>query len=164
ERRHIFKNHDGSTVISLGSTALGLQETEHKRRENFFPHISLAIKAVLSVFDEVMPRRLGLRYINEIDRDAISKELGREVPLEQIINPSLHKPLAELADMQGTHFASEIRSAVDDLGMLTLRYGVTPSGEKSTYRIDLDRYLEGEMRIDAILDLLQRFGNDIYDV
>lgn len=72
-----FLTADSSAAVSLGSAALSLENRRHQHHGAFIADFKVGLDALQSVFSPVSPTRLGLRYINAIDRDRISSDLGR---------------------------------------------------------------------------------------
>lgn len=172
ERQFRFKMADSNNRMNLATSSISVEARTYVDRDRFLSDVELAHKALVEVYNPVMPVRLGLRYINLIDRDVISRGLGRAVEWTTVIaEPFLRMP-AGLADLSDTAFGSEVSSSMD-LGAMTLRYGLQPPvspggaprpGKPLKFRCDTDRYLTGAFRVEEALDKLRVFSSDCYSV
>lgn len=158
-----FRTLDDSTTVILADAALALENRTHVSRDPFFKDVRLAVKALMKVCDPVNPVRLGIRYINQVDRTQISQDLGKDVTWEELIDPEfLHVP-HRLADLSDTLFANEVRSSLAD-GGLTLRYGLVSAEEKGVFKLDIDRYYTGSFDPAKTVTRLKGMVDDIFTV
>ncbi|OGQ78054.1 MAG: hypothetical protein A2289_21195 [Deltaproteobacteria bacterium RIFOXYA12_FULL_58_15] len=160
-----FRKQDGSAMVNLGPAAIALENRDHKSHKDFLADMKVATDALLEVFSPIAPTRLGLRYVNSINREAIAADLKRPVEWSHLLDSKFISVPTELADLEDTLFSSEVRSPAER-GMLTLRLGLLRHGdeEKAQYRLDLDRYVEGGFEMVEIFDLFELFTKDIYSL
>jgi len=164
-REFRFDKLDAPSTISLGDSALALETRSHTSHRSFLDDMALAVQALVDVFSPVVPTRLGLRYINAVDRSLVAQALGREVSWPELIVPGFLTMPESIADLQGTYFAHELNSRMQS-GEMTLRYGLMrKSNEKGEhFRIDIDRYVEGPFDAGDAIAKLGSFADDIFKV
>jgi uncharacterized protein (TIGR04255 family) len=161
ETQHQFTAADAT--LALAPTTMTLDFRKHQSRDRIFTDVAAALSALREVYDPVHPVRLGLRYVNQIDRLKIGSDLGREVTWNELIHPEFFSAPVRLVDMEGTLFYSEVTSPLRR-GSLTLRFGLTPHQSSKIFMLDLDRAVGEPIRLDEIHDLLAEFANDIFAV
>lgn len=160
-----FLTADSSATVSLGSAALSLENRRHQHHGAFIQDFKIGLDALQSVFSPVSPTRLGLRYINVIDRERISKDLGRDLAWTELIQASFLNIPHGLASLEGTQFSSEISSAIGN-GEMTVRHGLLrdPGSDRVHFRLDVDRYTQETFEPDATLEMLESFASNIYSI
>jgi len=163
EKQFHFKKPDEKTSITLGVSKLILESRHHESHENILNDFNLALSALLEVYGKIKNTRLGMRYINLIERERIQNDLNREVEWRDLIHSSYLEMPASVATLEGTKFYSEINSPIEG-GALTLRYGLlnTSEDKKLRFVFDLDRYLDEEFPLQSIMEKLRSFADDIY--
>jgi uncharacterized protein (TIGR04255 family) len=160
-----FREENGAATLTLTSGGLTLECLRHEHRRVFLDGMKVGSDALEATYAPISPTRLGLRYINVIDRAQVSKDLGREVLWDALIAPAFRAVPSGLAEFDGAAFACEVSSTMPT-GAMTLRYGLLreqPGGELS-FRLDIDRYVEGSVVASAISKTLEGFSNDIFSV
>jgi uncharacterized protein (TIGR04255 family) len=162
EIQHQFTADDEAT-LTLTHTAITLEFRKHHSRERVFADVAAAINALRDAYDPVHPIRLGLRYVNHIDRAAIGADLGRTVAWNDLIADEFFSPPVRLVDMQGTLFHTEVSSPMAR-GSLTLRFGLVPHQSATHFRLDSDRSVVAPFQLEEIQDLLSEFADDIFAV
>jgi uncharacterized protein (TIGR04255 family) len=164
EDQFLFARADGSASLMLGPGSLTLENRSHLHHKELLDDFVPALKALEQVFRPVAPLRLGLRYINVIDRQRVSRELDREVGWGGLVAGQFRTPVGTLADEAGTTFLVETSSPVDP-GAMTVRYGMLrePDGEVR-FRLDVDRYLDTGVTLDDVPAFIAAFALDIYSV
>lgn len=165
EQQFLFKKVNGASTLTLTTNALSLDERDHTSRDVFLGDIGLAIDALKETHSAVTPKRLGVRYINIIDVNQISADLGEAVDWSTVITePFLQMP-SGVASLEQTLFYSEIRSPTQSNGEITLRYGLlSESGNPPKFRFDIDRYHVARFELANIPALLDEFVKDIYSL
>lgn len=163
ETSHLFGSGDNQTTVSLGREAISITESNHHSRERLIETVELALKALAGAGIDVLPTRLGLRYVNLIDREAIGKDLGRAVEWRDLVNDRfLQLPFVDLDAT--TTFYSEVTSEKDP-GVMTLRYGLlSDDGSQPTFRLDADRYEQGTASVTSVVSRIREFAADIFAV
>jgi uncharacterized protein (TIGR04255 family) len=158
--RFVFKTPSENEIVALGNSALLFECKHFDRREAFVSDAMLAVNALTREFSPIQPTRIGLRYVNQLDLQTISKDLGREVLVGDVVAPFLVVPFDELVSQDDTLLGCEVRSSIDG-GMLTFRYGQSPP---HVWRLDFDRYAEKDVSLDNLDVTLTKFSDDIYSV
>jgi len=165
EAKFQFGKVRGESRVLVSTDSLSLETRAHQDRDVFFGDLKCALDALLQVYKPVAPVRVGLRYINSIDKDRIERDLGRPVGWERLIAGPYITPPGGKADLDDTLFVAEITSSMP-VGMMTLKYGRVleqPSG-KLRFRFDVDRFLGDPIQTDRLLDQLGGFASDIHSL
>lgn len=163
-RDHAFYSRTRPATIVLGDQSCSLEYRDHRDRNELLDDAELVFGALQDVFGGISAVRLGLRYVNRIDRDAIARDLGRTLGWQDLIAEqflSLPGGTGELAEVR---FATEITRAVASGGAMTARYGLLPIPDQSVpiFRLDVDRYTEQNVSVPRVPTMLGEFSNDIY--
>ena len=164
ERFYEFSTVDGSAALKLSQGALAFEVKRHQHKEELCSRFGVACSALASAFSNISPTRLGLRYINVLDRQQIESELGRQVSWGELISDGFLPIPNDLLDLNETLFGSEISSALEP-GTLTLRYGLlreAPSEMQPKFRFDVDRYMEAPLDFTRVGEQVAMFAEDIY--
>ena len=165
ERLFNFVTQDESSTLTLSSSSLALESRLHESRDHFIGDANLAIDALTKTCGSVVPTRLGLRYVDLIDKEQIEKDLGRSTTWRDLISERFLAIPTGLADLDGTLFACEVGSSMPSGGAQTVRYGLVEDGDKRTkYRLDVDRFVDGAVDPTKLVDLLKSFADDIFAV
>ena len=149
-----FKTEDRLTTLSLASDSLSLATTQYRRWENFSTLLMPAIDALIDIYRPSFFQRVGLRYVNMIDRERLglakkswSKLLRREVVGELY--------LAEM-EKSAVEFARNIRLNGHDGFALFFQHGLArrrvlnAPPQPASYRLDFDFYREGKTEADHV--------------
>ena len=165
EQQFLFRNPDGSATLTLGQEAIALEDRRHESRNAFLESMGAALKALIETVRVVAPTRLGLRYVNVVDRERVSRDLGRPVTWEDLLDASLLAPVGDRASLDGTRYYVETSSPMGE-GDMTVRHGllVDPGATDPLFRLDIDRYLADAVEPDQVVGLLERFSDDIFHV
>jgi len=162
-----FLKDDSSAIVSLSAASLSLENRRHQDHQAFIEDFRIGLDALQAVFSPVSPTRLGLRYVNAIDRDQISSGLGRKLAWTDLIQRDFLEIPNDLASLEGKRFrfANEISSEIGN-GDMTVRYGllVEPGSNRLHFRLDVDRYTQEAFEPDATLGMLETFASDIYSI
>lgn len=164
-RQHRFLAKGEHCVVVLGDTSVSLEYRLHRERDVLLRDVALVCEALAAAYRSVTPARLGLRYVNAIDLDRIREGLGRSVEWEDVITPEFLRLPTGLSDREASRFASEITSSIEP-GQMTVRLALLPRAGASAlhYRLDVDRFVEEDLRFDDVPQRLARFVEDIYRV
>lgn len=165
ERLLNFVKGDESCTLTLSTSSLALESRRHERREHFINDAKVGIDALVKTCGPVVPTRLGLRYVDLIDKEAIERDLGRATTWPALISNTFLAVPTGLADLDGTLFACEVASSMPNGGGQTVRYGLVEDGDKKVkYRLDVDRYVDGAVEPSKLVELLGAFADDIFAV
>jgi uncharacterized protein (TIGR04255 family) len=144
-----FLSPDRSLKLTLASDYIAATTEKYIKWEDFRPHIEVALKAVMDTYSPPVYTRLGLRYVNAIDKHKIG--LG-QVPWRELIHPPLLGILA--SDEIKFENIAELRSATAialDRGMVTMRctLGLNTETNQKAYLIDNDFFTDEQLPSDA---------------
>jgi uncharacterized protein (TIGR04255 family) len=167
ETAHRFKVAGEPTVASLVTSALSVEYGAHKDRDVLFNDVDIVVGALSALFSPVFPVRLGLRYVNIIQRERISHELGRNVTWSDLLTQNFAAVPGGVATLDdATNFAVELSSPCAR-GKMTVRYGLLTDGvakEAQQFRLDTDRYIEDSFDVGEVRRMLAGFSDDIFQV
>jgi uncharacterized protein (TIGR04255 family) len=165
ERMFNLTKGDESATLTLSTSSLALESRLHEHRNIFIADAKVGIDALVETFGPIVPTRLGLRYVDIIDREQIEKALGRPTSWDALLSERFLSIPTGLADLSDTLFACEVASSVPSGGRQTVRYGLVEDADKRVkYRLDVDRYIEERVEPGALVPLLGAFADDIYAV
>lgn len=158
-----FAKANAASVLTLSTSSLSLESRHHERREQLLEDVKIGVDALLNVFGSVSPTRLGLRYVDVIDRELIAKDLGRPTSWERLVSGRFASVPGGVADLEGTLFACEVTSPAIDGGAQTARYGLIKDIDgHAKFRLDVDRYQEDSFDLDTTVPRLNAFADDIF--
>lgn len=140
-RSYQFFNEARTSWIELASGSVTCITKQYSRWEQFIVFVETALDAFVKIYKPAFYTRIGLRYVDLIDKGAI----GLENSLWQDL---LSKPiLGEL----GEHFIESNVEAIqkslrvrnsDGTGGFLLQHGLVDGSKKSAYYIDFDFYID----------------------
>jgi uncharacterized protein (TIGR04255 family) len=167
ESAHRFHAVSEPVVVSLSNSSISLEYGAHKDRKVLLGDVSTVLEALVGVYAPISPVRLGLRYVNVVDRERISAELGgQSLSWDTLLqSPFASVPGGLAALDEATNFGAEVTSPCTR-GNMTVRYALLREALTKTqqFRLDTDRYIEGGFVVAEVLDLLDRFSSDIFQV
>jgi uncharacterized protein (TIGR04255 family) len=165
ERIFNFAKADDSSTLSVSTSTLVVECRRHERREQFIADAKVGLDALVKVCAPVVPIRLGLRYVDVIDKKAIEEDLGRATSWPALISDRFLTVPTGLADLEGTLFASEVASTMPGGGGQTVRCGLVQDADRRPkFRLDVDRYLDQPGDPSRCVGLLGSFADDIFAV
>lgn len=145
EVEHHFSDEAEKNTLVLGQSVLRITCKAHHSREQLIARFRAALEALRSVFGHVEAQRLGIRYVNIIDKARISQDLNESLAWEDLISQEFLQRPHEIADLSSTNFMMELRSNLHGKpGSLGLRYGLVQNQTEvpDHFRFDIDRYIE----------------------
>ena len=157
---HHFSIESRERNISLTQEFITVSETHYVQWEDFVEEVRLAERVLRETYTPSFYNRVGLRYINVLDRD----ELGLiDTPWSELLNSSF---IGMLGD---TDLADEVKeSQVESLitlpdvvqGRVFLKHGLEPNqqGDNQVYVIDADFHTDRRSEPDGIFKTLERFN------
>ncbi|MBD2860219.1 TIGR04255 family protein [Spongiibacter sp. KMU-158] len=171
EIEHRFIDVAQKNSIILSPRSIRLSSADHQCRKDLIEGFSFAFNALQNVFGEVNGTRLGVRYVNLIDKERIYRDLGGGLAdWGELINSDFLKMPNNIATIEDTDFTMTMKSTLPEKdGMLTLRYGfgkASPDAEHRVFRFDIDRYCEVKNlnNQEFIGSCLGNFTQDIYSL
>lgn len=155
-----FESIDGIWIINLTKDFIALRTTRYERWEVFRKKLLFAINGFLDIYKPNYCTRMGLRYIDMINRKSIGLD-GCE--WHELLNPALIGGLAD-SDIFGNvrGFESKQEIALDDdksfvriISALinTIKY------DDLSFLIDSDIFCERTLDFDAAIDRLDYFNS-----
>ncbi len=157
---HKFLTDDSSRYIALRPESLVVDETSYTQWEEFREQIRLAMSALEETYHPSFYSRVGLRYIDLIDK----AEIGlADVPWESLVSPSV---IGMLGAKEVSGRVRGIRSVVlislDDVvpgGAMRVQHGLVKSEDgRVAYRIDADFFTEERSATEDVFGALDRFN------
>ncbi len=157
----IFSFLRDKTKLSLSTGSLTLETRGHHDREELIRDFSVGLEALNQTYSPVHALRLGLRYINLVDKKQL--DLDDSVSWNSLINEPFVREPTGIGGADAL-FNIEVTSPADSKGNLTLRYGLLPepASKRTVFRLDLDRYIERDFTVSEIPKLLLSFSDDIF--
>jgi uncharacterized protein (TIGR04255 family) len=142
---YVFRSEDKTAEIHLSPDALSLTSRSYSRWEEFKKLFVLSLKALVDVYDPSFFSRIGLRYVNSINRETIG--LG-DRNWSGLLIPEL---LGELSISKFEVNVEEARRLLrvrskEPNGSFLLQHGLNklPDSQHSLYVIDFDFYNDGK--------------------
>lgn len=153
----IFSDDDQRT-LSLTNAHMTLESPQYRHHEEFIQKFSLGLSALTSLFEPIKSTRLGLRYVNIIDKARIERDLGHEVAWADIVDQKFLELPGGLVDSNEATFFNEIVSPVEGEGKMFLRYGLR--NVEGQFVFDMDRFVEGDgFEVAGASEMLERFSD-----
>ncbi|MBI1826974.1 MAG: TIGR04255 family protein [Planctomycetes bacterium] len=157
--RYVFQSNDRLWSIALTREFIALSTSSYRRWEEFRERIEFVRRQFGEVYHPSFFSRVGLRYVNLIQRSSIGIE-GRS--WSELLNPRI---AGELGDQTISdyieHVAREVRVRLEEQGhSAMIRHGIVfaePTNEEC-YIIDSDFYAETETETGIAIDYLNRFN------
>lgn len=153
-----FRNPDQGEAVSVAPDFFALSTTEYTEWPKFAESLEYVTQAVLDTYQIQHATRIGLRYINTFDLDDSLDEMLK------IFQPELTAMLRADVMVDPSVLRYEMRTKVNDDGMLTFRFGLSQEAASSEphLTLDFDRYIAGRVQLDNLLERCTRYHEDIY--
>lgn len=158
---HKFLTEDSARAISLAPEFLAVTETGYNRWEQFRSEIELAKSALEDEYNPAFYSRIGLRYVDIIDREALG--LG-DTSWDALIKPSVigmlgagevGKNVREISSM----VLVELGEARVQGGQVRVRHGlVRLENAHDVYRVDVDLFTGERSTLGDVLGFLDVFN------
>lgn len=165
EKLFNFAKPDEAAVLTLSTASLSLEARRHERREHFISDAKLGLDSLAAVYGSIVINRLGLRYVNVVDRQRVEQDLQRPTSWDALLTNRFTSVPTGLADSKDTLFACEVASPMLSGGAQTVRYGLMRDVDTQVkFRLDVDRYVEGVIDPGKVVEHLHHFTDDIFAV
>ena len=159
ETSHRFWSEDHTRSITISSDFIALSDTNYQGWSAFIKEVRQAQQALQEIYCPNSYKRVGLRYVNVVNR----REFGVEgKPWRELLNLELLGIAgSEVADdLQQTQSESTIRLQGIDEAYVTLRHGlVLENNETSVFLIDSDFYTTAQCK-EADLEQILNFFHE----
>ena len=157
-----FATEDGKSTIELSSSSIGFSEGNYTRWEAFRETIDLSLRALIEIYRPAYFTRIGLRYINLVNREKIGLEDAHWASLlSKDISSELSIPFFE---RNIDEFQKLIRiNNPNGQGGFLLQHGIVKdqNATSKVYSIDFDFYHDKRTEVNlalAIADELHRLS------
>lgn len=154
---YLFATEVGELQLTLNIESLSLTCNKYIRWEDFKGVLDLSLRALAKHYKPSFYNRLGLRYLNVIDRKILKRE---ELKWSSLINPQL---LGEVALPHIENHLLDARKAIrirDNQSSLLIQHGLAIVDGKTTpdaYLIDSDFYTDDREEVDNAEQVLDGF-------
>lgn len=165
QKQYQFRSSDGSRIITLGVDFVAVEHSRHLCYHDFVDSVDMVIKSLVSVYKPISTTRLGLRYVNVVDKNRISSDIGKDLSWDDLVSEQFLLAPVGCVSLDDTAFYSEIDSIMEN-GRLTLRYGLVREApnQEVKYHFDMDRYLMGGFDVETTVRLVKEFALDSYSL
>jgi len=165
QKRHVFSSTDGKCSLRVTAESLALELTAHTDRKDLLNKFTVGLNSFEQVWPAMNTTRFGIRYINQVNKTLIERDLNRVVTWSDLLHTDFLKMPAQMADLENTVFHCEINS-VATAGRLVVRYGLLPNqntgGPDVSFKFDCDRFIDGQIEKNDLTGLAEAFVEDIY--
>lgn len=159
---HRLVSSDGRFTLTITAEQIGLQCTGHVERSEMFEKVEIALKATMDVVGELECTRLGMRYVNHIDLDEVSRDAKLPVGVTDVLVGDFVSLPAAVTD-RDSWWMTEVSSSVEgSRGRLTVRCGVLEPLGSRIVLLDIDRFVMQPGNIGRP-DLVE-LSNDVFAV
>ncbi len=155
-----FKSSDDHTVVSLALNFYALSTTSYSHWQDFLELLLLVNRAACKVYNLPYAVRVGLRYINHLTLENTGASSVTE--LWEILRPELTVLLRGDCWDEPPEMLNQLLLTGGENERLTLRSGFR-SGEMPVFLLDLDYYAEGNIALENLPALCQRYHDVIYN-
>jgi uncharacterized protein (TIGR04255 family) len=157
-----FLSEDSFWTVTLARDSLSMSAKSYRTWEDFSEHFKVPFEMLLSEYKPSFFTRIGLRYLNVIDR----KELGLEgEPWSELLKPHI------AGELSSAEIADRIQSAVSQLsvllddegGLVLINHGlvgneISNQGDDLSYLIDNDFSIGRKTEVNDALAKLNYFN------
>jgi len=170
ERIWRFRDREKSWRVSLAPTFLALETDHYTHRREFLERMSWLIEALEQTLNPRVTQRLGLRYIDRIESNAIGE-------LHELIKPDFLGPSRSVFGEATQYILTESVLNTAEGASIAARWGMLPPQasfdpnvlepiEGNSWILDLDMYSDAQtdLSVDALLPQLEQFAERIYAV
>ena len=155
-----FKSPDGNTTVSLALNFYALSTTSYTHWKDFLELLQLVNEAAREVYNLPYAVRVGLRYINRLTFENTGTSSVRE--LWEILRPELTALLRKDCWDEPVEMLNQLLITGEENERLTLRSGFRGE-EEPVFLLDFDYYAEGNIPLENLSALCQRYHDVIYN-
>ncbi len=154
---YLFHKEDRQTTLTLASDSMSLTTLNYSRWEHFSEEFVIPFTALVELYKPAFFSRIGLRYINAIQREA----LGLHLPWSALLRREL---LGEIAIPE---FENNLKAAnrtlvvgLSDTSSVLLQHGLVTSGGggEIAYSIDFDFFTDHKTEVENARETLNGFN------
>lgn len=153
-----FLTGDRKSTVTLSPESLGFSTSEYHRWEEFLSDLRVSLNALCEIYEPAFFSRIGLRYIDAIDREVIGLS---GVPWSRLFRPEILGELAVPVFERNLELAGrqlQVRLP-DGGGSMVLRHGIgrVAGREHPSYMIDLDFFRADRVEVSNAEPILHAF-------
>ena len=161
---HKFASENKKKYVNLTQGFIALTDNGYKSWESFSEEMNLVAKALDEEYKPNFYTRIGLRYIDIIEREKIG--LGG-IEWSELLNPALIGLLGDTTLQTAPAriiSEAEFDIRIEGLSKVRLRHGLIYKNHQEQYLIDTDCYTEERSEFDAIPSILKSFNRTAGDL
>ncbi len=162
---HKFASENKKKYVNLTQGFIALTDNGYKSWENFSQEMNLVAEALDEEYKPNFYTRIGLRYIDIIEREKIGLD---GIAWSELLNPALIGLLGDTTlQTAPSRIISEAEFDIVDikgLSKVRLRHGLSYKNNQEQYLIDTDCYTEERSEFDAIPSILKSFNRTAGDL
>lgn len=158
-RVYRFKSSDGRTIVSLALNFYALSTTSYTHWADFLDLFLLLHEAAREVYNPPYATRLGLRYVNRFTFE--NTGLDNVEALLEILRPELTILVKQDCWDEPMEMLNQLILGGEGGERLALRIGFM-GGENPAFTLDLDHYVEGNISLETVPALCQRYHDVIH--
>ena len=157
--KHEFRSENEEQAIALTKDFVAFTDTDYERWEQFIDEVRTTKDAFETVYGPAFYSRVGLRFRDVIDRDAL--DLG-QVPWANLLRDVLLGFLHD-EDIRGriTETHTKLAIGLDDPheSLMAIRHGLAkrPDTDSDVYFIDVDCFISGKVDTNDVTPALESF-------
>jgi uncharacterized protein (TIGR04255 family) len=155
-----FKDRTDNYSVALALDFFALVSKSYNSWNEFSDNLEFVFQRFQSVYHIQYALRIGLRYTNVLTLEKTgTRNLDELISLvrDEIVM------LFRISEIENPYSVrQEIRTEVDKDGDFTLMCGLKEKGS-TDFILDFDRYIEGEIEVDNLLDRCERYHHTIYN-
>lgn len=159
-RRFQFKTQDGNWGITLTKDFIALETSNYSNWEEYRKYLEIALNAFVKIYEPSFLTRIGLRYVNVIDRPALGLEdcSWYELLADFILGGLA---VAEIRDEILEHKGSMIVQLEHKEDLVRIQHGFVQDNSNPLnimYLLDNDFYTTNETEVNNVIDKLNNFN------
>lgn len=132
----LFEDRDRAWTASLTRGSIGLEAETYHDFDDFAAELERILSDAAAIFEPQTEVRLGVRYVNRIEDERLSKR-----GIGFFVNQSLASPVGSELGSELDHSLCELRFRERNT-WLTLRHGLI---DPDVYLLDFDNFIEEEV-------------------
>ncbi len=157
-KNHKFSTEDDSWDINLKRTFLALTARNYESWEDFWEKLQDPLNALLNIYKPSYYSRIGLRYIDVINREALGlKETSwNDLLIPQVLG-LLSSPVGEKIQSSESTYFVQLGNG-DSIARIRTVFEKTTEENDHMFKIDTDFFLSQKTEVDNAKEILERFA------
>jgi uncharacterized protein (TIGR04255 family) len=154
-----FQDQTENRSVTLAPDFFALVFDSYNNWRTFSETLSFVFEAIQKIYRIPYATRIGLRYINVLTLENTKTRSFDE--LLSILRDELVM-LLRIPEVETPYLLTQqVRTKVDD-GDFAFRFGLR-EGTSDKFELDFDRYIEGEVEVDNLIERCERYHRLIYN-